>query len=613
VSILERAEALGFDVPRLRYGLRTALAAFLALLAAWALGLEHPQWAAMTVWAASQPVRGMLVEKSLFRAAGTAVGVAAGLLLMLVSDGQTAILVVGLALWVGLCAGAGNVLRGFMSYGTILAGFSAAMVTLLSTAHHDSILLLGYDRLMTVLVGVFVALIVGLIFTPASAGDYETSASRLTGRLLDEMARPPAERSLAEQKAILSEAALIEEALDPHAAGSLNARRAAHAVRALVLALVSGLLWLRGPEAQRIDEEARGRLGEGAALDAARYPEVAAVLHAIGIAVDGLGNRPVAEPHMRPPVVLHRDWRGARAAAIRAAATMLAIGLVWVLTGWDAVPYVLLGTSVMITIFSTFDDPAGILKSVFAGQVFGAIAALACRWLLWPLADSELTMLVMMAPFIVSGAFVLSNRRTMPAAPDYAMVFLLLSQPVLPLSGSFGQSVSTALAVVAGPLIALAAFRLIYPIDPARRLQALIAAMVRELEDMARGDAPIRGDRWRMRLNHRLLRLVRWVEKTRKGDIPAFEGSFAVLALGSAIARLRDLQASPGLDPGTSRAARLALARSAKVGLAPDRAARSLERAAARLGANGDAELIANAARQVASNASFFRLAGAAA
>src|SRR5690606_41300060 len=58
----------GFDVARMGLGLRTALASCLALLVAWLMGLEHPQWAAMTVWALSQPARGMLVEKSLFRA-----------------------------------------------------------------------------------------------------------------------------------------------------------------------------------------------------------------------------------------------------------------------------------------------------------------------------------------------------------------------------------------------------------------------------------------------------------------------------------------------------------------------------------------------------------------
>ena len=65
--------------------------------------------------------------------------------------------------------GAGNVLRGFISYGTILAGYSASMVALLSTAHPDRVLLLGVDRFLTVFTGVAVAMLVGLLFTPKAA------------------------------------------------------------------------------------------------------------------------------------------------------------------------------------------------------------------------------------------------------------------------------------------------------------------------------------------------------------------------------------------------------------------------------------------------------------
>ena len=47
--------ALGFHVPVVAFALRTAFAAFVALLIAYAVGLEHPHWAAMSAWASSQP------------------------------------------------------------------------------------------------------------------------------------------------------------------------------------------------------------------------------------------------------------------------------------------------------------------------------------------------------------------------------------------------------------------------------------------------------------------------------------------------------------------------------------------------------------------------------
>ncbi|MGP1614509.1 MAG: FUSC family protein, partial [Pollutimonas bauzanensis] len=74
MSASESLSRLGFDAGRLQFTLRTALACCAAVLAAWLLGLEHPHWAGMTVWAASLPIRDHMLEKSLFRVLGTVTG-----------------------------------------------------------------------------------------------------------------------------------------------------------------------------------------------------------------------------------------------------------------------------------------------------------------------------------------------------------------------------------------------------------------------------------------------------------------------------------------------------------------------------------------------------------
>src|SRR5690554_5943688 len=92
-SVSDRLVKLGFDIPRLHFAMRTALASGLAMALAWMLGLEHPQWSAMTVWAISQPVRGMLLEKSLFRGLGTIVGTLFGVVLVLLAGDNLPVLV----------------------------------------------------------------------------------------------------------------------------------------------------------------------------------------------------------------------------------------------------------------------------------------------------------------------------------------------------------------------------------------------------------------------------------------------------------------------------------------------------------------------------------------
>ena len=176
---------VGMDVARLSFGFRTALVAWLALCLAWLVGLEHPQWSAMTVWAVSQPLRGHLIEKSAARLVGTVVGALFGLGLVIVSRGEPLILVLGISLWIGLCALLGNLVRGYASYAAMLSGYSAAMVALLDTAHPEHVLALGLDRIVTVALGVVAALITGLLF--AAPGDDSTVIEKvqlLTGRVL---------------------------------------------------------------------------------------------------------------------------------------------------------------------------------------------------------------------------------------------------------------------------------------------------------------------------------------------------------------------------------------------------------------------------------------------
>ncbi len=593
----------GFDPARLRFALQTALAAVIALLAAWALGLDHPQWSAMTVWASAQPVRGMLLEKGLFRAAGTAVGVAAGVLLVLATHGEPALLVAGLALWIGICAGLGNVLRGFSSYGCILAGFSAAMVALLDTPHPDHILALGLDRFLTVITGVAVAMLVGLVLTPAAAED------AVAGRARDRAARGLRMRAARlrgaagdADGALLSDLGLLDEQLDVHGAGSLRRRRAGRALRRLAVALVGLVLW-RG---QRIDHAAAARIDAAADALAAGLPlaDAAALLPAldevaaVAGALRGAGDARLDDRHGLPAMVLHRDWIGARQAAMRAVVTMLAVGALWLGTGWPGGAYMLLGTSVMITLFSTFDNPAGVMRFVTLGQAAGVAAALACRWLVWPQAQGGFDLVLLMLPFILLASLAAAHRRTMAGGVDVSMAMLLLLQPSWPLAGTLPASVMAAAAVVTGPLVAWAAFRLVWPADARRRRDMLITMMVHELQAMAaRPDARRCGPVWRARLQHRLLRLVRWTEKAGPGGPAAIDGGLAVLRLGHAILEMQSRPGSPRTLAVLRRLRRLARD--------PERAGRALDLLARRQ----DMPAAGRAASALAANQDFFRRA----
>lgn len=634
------ATRFGLDPLRLSFAARTALGACIALLVAWLLGLEHPQWSAMTVWAASQPTRGLLLEKSLFRMIGTAAGVAFGVLLVGFFGLQPVGLVTGLALWIGLCVCAGNLLRGFLAYGALLAGYSASMVVLLSTAHPDQILVLGGDRFLTVFTGVVVALVVGWFLTPASAQDPVVGRIRqLLARTLSNLATSLEDGkgvTSKEQRAILSEMAVLDDALDPHAAGSLRSRRSARTLRALLIAQVPALLWLRNPEggggpgtlaiaaairqaAQALQASSANAVALQALTRAARLSTPHPALHEL---ISGLqaalhhrsdeserGGSGEQAPHT---VVLHRDWVGARHAALRATGLMLLLGAIWLWTGWSGGPFMLLGTSVMISLFSTFDNPAGTMPFVFAGQVAGALAALVCRWLVWPWAHHELELVLLTMPFILLGILVFAHPRTAPGAYDYNFVSLLLLQPALPLVGTLQDSLGNALAVVAAPLLAWVAFRYVFHTNARRRRDILVVMIVDELQDMAGSPyAPQHRSVWRVRLYHRLLRLIRWGDKAGDPALQDVDASLVVLQLSGTALRLRDLLDSSSLTASTARRVDLVLKRIQRIGQAPQHALRALHVLVPHLSreAPEDATLVVQAAEGLAAHIGFFRRA----
>lgn len=604
---------------------------------AWLFGLEHPQWSAMTVWAASQPTRGQLLEKSLFRVAGTISGTVAGVLLMVLSGGQPIILAGGLAVWIALCAGIGNLQRGFIAYGTMLAGYSASMVALLDTAHPDHVLALGADRLATILVGVLVALVIGLLFTLRTAEEALTGRlRRLTARVLHDLADGlghAGDGSLAaEQHDILAEMAAIEEALEPHGAGSLRSRRSVRSIRTLLMAEISLLLLARRP---RMEGDRRALIAalqeEAALLEAgAAWPEILVGFDRIArlSASDRSLHEPLssmaavlrdyASPKPREagvepsvlPVVLHRDWAGAWRALVRAGIMMLAVGLFWIVTGWSGGPFLLLGVSIMTSLFSTFDNPSRMMRMVVIGQIFGALGALACRFLVWPLASSELEVILLTMPFILVSGLFFSYSKTVLTAFDYAMVSLLLLHPVYPPTGTFMEMLAGAFAVVAAPVIAMAAYRFVFPLDTKSRFQMLGDMMIHEVQRMARAtDLTSHRLVWRARLYHRLLRLSHLADRGGGDRAAAIDGGLAVLAVGSAILALGDLAKRSDVPNGVGRALRVALGRVARIADDPSRTAAALYATAAKV-ATFDAraaETVASGGRALAVNETFFR------
>jgi uncharacterized membrane protein YccC len=527
----------GFDYVRLRFGFRTGIAACLSLVFAWALGLEHPQWAAMTVWAVSQPTRGLLVEKAAYRALGTLLGTMFGMILVVSAGGEIIWLVVGLSLWVTLCVYTGNLLHGLISYGTILAGYSASMVVLL-TQSPDALMPLGIDRLLTVFVGIMTSLIIGWAFTYKRAEQtLINQLRRQTAANLQDISRYFAEPdkvslNLSEK---LSQLATLEAQLLDHGTGSVSAHESAKTLRLVINSQLGFLTELNIQEPENNTEVSNYLLESANKLNASakRFEIIEPLRQALNlIKNDALKRRfsefveatndrlsfrdsgKTASSTLLTKTILHRDWRGARQAAIRTLVIMSLIGATWWYTEWFQLAYLMLGASVMLTLFSTADNPALTMKYVFFGQCAGALTAILIQAAVWQYQDSILSMLVALMPVVLLAGFPMSHQKTANGSMDFNLVFLLLMQPSIAYSFHLGHSITIALAVVAAPLLALVAYRLIYPTSLKARYQTLLQTLTEEIDQLNTEKlSESQYKRRKARFYHRVIKLTQISDK----------------------------------------------------------------------------------------------------
>jgi len=527
----------GFDYVRLRFGFRTGVAACLSLLFAWALGLEHPQWSAMTVWAVSQPTRGLLIEKAAYRALGTLLGTLFGMVLVVTSGGDILWLVTGLTLWVTLCVYTGNLLHGLISYGTILAGYSASMVVLL-TQSPDALIPLGIDRLLTVFVGIICSLIIGFLFTYKRAEQtIINELRRHTAANLYELAQAfsdPKNTAIQLDKK-LSELANLESQLLDHGTGSVSAHESAKTIRQVINTQLGFIteLQIQGFEEKR--EVSTHLLEASNKIKASVHRKD--ILSSLNNAYQAMQNDAVkrrfkefidateerlsfkdtgktANSTLLSTTLLHRDWRGARHSAIRTCIILAIIGALWWYTHWFQMAYLMLGASVMLTLFSTADNPALTMRYVFFGQSVGALTAVMMQASVWQFSDSVLWMLIAIMPIILIGGFPMSHQKTANGSMDFNLVFLLLMQPSVPYIFNLSHSITIALAVISAPLLAMFAYRIIYPTSLKKRYNQLFDLLEKEIEELNQTSLTLsQYKRRKARFYHRIFKLTQLADK----------------------------------------------------------------------------------------------------
>ena len=153
------------------FALRTVSAGLIALLTAYWLGLEHPQWAMMTVFIVAQPVAGMVLAKGFYRMLGTIVGAGAALAIAKACGGNAWLLVAALSLWIGLSTYVSSLLRNPEAYGAALAGYTAMIIGLPAFGQPHLLAELAAARCAEIVLGIVCAGVTSRLILPQLASD----------------------------------------------------------------------------------------------------------------------------------------------------------------------------------------------------------------------------------------------------------------------------------------------------------------------------------------------------------------------------------------------------------------------------------------------------------
>ncbi len=595
---------------RLFFGLRLAASVCLTLSITYWLELPNSFWAATTAAIVCQPSFGASLQKGRFRIIGTFAGALAMVALLGLFAQQRDLLILGMALFCGLCGFAAVALQGFAAYAAALAGITATIIFTDTLSDPTNAFFLSLIRVSEIGIGIGAATLVmlatdaGLAGRQLSALIERVAGETAAGFIASMTSGAETDAMRAARRGVVHALAPLNAAIGAAIAGSArcHARRGnlTAAREALIAALVS---WRTiGHHPGRISGEdtaaTRAALGRllaplatagigrdpagvraasrqaltelegmqgGAAIDALLRSAARDVVAFLTLAADAImmlrGQAADPQPARRPRLVIDDPLFGLLA-AVRAFAAVLAVSGFAIATGWSNGGFAIVFTAVATLIFAARDDLAPALARDNAiGTSLMAVVAGALYFGVLPALTTFPALLALLFVLFAALGF-------MQAGTWHPIVFLAMSISALPMLGlgnppSYDAAAyfNLCLAIIAGNLVGVVFFAVLPVPGPQLRMRRFLARSLRELrEEMRRAKASPPGA-WSRRLERRLEAIPAEASLAEAGAL------LSLLAVGQAVIRLK---CAP-LDADRQRLVREGLAALAAADLATAR------------------------------------------
>jgi uncharacterized membrane protein YccC len=158
------------DFPNWIYVFKMVFAGLLALGIGYALNLDSPRSALITVFIVMQPQSGMILAKSFYRVIGTLIGSVVVVLFVGLFAQTPELFLLASACWIGLCTVGSAHNRNFRSYGFVLSGYTVALIGLPAALNPATTFTSVMTRVTEITVGIVcVGVVSALVFPQASS------------------------------------------------------------------------------------------------------------------------------------------------------------------------------------------------------------------------------------------------------------------------------------------------------------------------------------------------------------------------------------------------------------------------------------------------------------
>ncbi|SAL23289.1 fusaric acid resistance protein [Caballeronia peredens] len=496
---------------------KTLLAAFLAMGIAMRLELPQPRVAMTTTFVLMQPFSGMVLAKSVYRFAGTALGMVAALVLGAMFVQQTELYALALTLWVAACTALAVRYRQFRWYGFVLAGYTAALIGIPAVSHPDGLLIATLMRGAEVMLGIVCSGVVSALVFPRHAGatlahSLDSRQARfaafaggvLRGRLsriererrfadfVDEIVgfeatrgfaayESPAMRqgsaTLAHLNSAFMDACARLHALDQ----SIKRLRAAPGTRCAHDALAPYLDELAGvfeSGSQRMQlaryKDAlpkRLRAAQRGLVDADRatildFTTSAELLYRF--VADTI--RYVSIAHEAPPAGRAASRYAARTSRFVLAATFARTSIViaaaawfWIVTAWPSGGDAVIGATLACALSSASARPSKFIVQMAAGAACAVVTGYVFLCHVYPAIDGFALLCVALAPPLAAGAFLAMRPSSAGYGIGFCVFFCLLAAPDNRIVYDAGVLLNNGIAILVAMIAAAIACAVIVP------------------------------------------------------------------------------------------------------------------------------------------------------